>query len=142
MNTITENTTFADRVPLLHSLKVAARLAVGFVWIWEGLVPKILRVTPVEIEMVTRSGLWLGSPEATLCGIGVAMILAGIILMSGFLERPAQVVATASVLVLMVLVIRNSPGAWFDPYGGLAKDACLFACSAVVWCLSPITSRC
>lgn len=141
MNTTTEIATLADYVPLLHSLKVAARLSVGFVWFWEGLVPKILRVTPVEIEVVTRSGLWLGSPEVTLCGIGVAMILAGIVLMSGFVERPAQVVATASVLVLMVLVLRNSPGAWFDPYGGLAKDACLFACSAVVWCLSPITSR-
>lgn len=111
MNMTTENATLADHVPLLHSLKVVARLAVGFVWFWEGLVPKILRVTPVEIEMVTRSGFWLGSPEATLCGIGVAMILAGIILMSGVLERPAQVVATTSVLVLMVLVVRNSPGA-------------------------------
>lgn len=141
MNTKSANATLTDHLPLLHSLKVAARLAVGFVWFWEGFVPKILRVTPVEIEMVARSDIWIGSPEATLRWLGIAMIIAGVILMSGWLERVAQVVATASVLVLMVLVVRNSPSAWFDPYGGLAKDACLFACSAVVWFLSPITSR-
>lgn len=130
-----------DHLPLLHALKVSARVAVGFVWLWEGLVPKILRVTPVEIEMIERSGLWWGSPEATLQWLGIAMIVAGVILMIGWLERLGQFVATASVLVLMVLVIRNSPGAWHDPYGGLAKDACLFSCSAVVWFLSPITNR-
>ena len=73
--------------------------------------------------------------------LGIAMIAAGLILMIGWLERLAQFVATPSVLVPMVLVIRNSPGAWHDPYGGLAKDACLFACSAVVWFLSPITRQ-
>ncbi len=131
----------ADHLRLLHALKVSARVAVGFVWFWEGLVPKILRVTPLEIEMVARSGLWISSPEATILWLGIPMIIAGLTLMSGWLERPAQFVATVSVLTLMVLVIRNSPGAWHDPYGGLAKDACLFACSAVVWFLSPLTTR-
>ena len=139
MNTTTDLP--ADHLRLLHTLKVTARIAVGFVWFWEGLVPKILQVTPLEVEMVTRSGLWRGSPETTIQWLGVAMMIAGVILMSGWLERLAQFVATVSILVLIVLVVRNSPGAWFDPYGGLAKDACLFACSAVVWFLSPLTTR-
>ena len=91
--------------------------------------------------MVERSGVWVGSPQDTLFWLGVAMTIAGVVLMIGWLERLAQLVATISVLVLIVLVVANSPGAWHDPYGGLAKDACLFVCSAVVWFLQPITKR-
>ena len=94
----------ADHLRLLHALKVAARVAVGFVWLWEGLVPKILRVTPLEIDMVVRSGFWWGSPDATIRWLGIAMMIAGVILISGWMERLAQLVATVSVLVLMVLV--------------------------------------
>ena len=86
--------------------------------------------------MIRRSGWWWGSPELTIQWLGIAMICAGLVIMSGWFERLAQVVATLSVLVLMVLVIRNHPPALYDPFGGLAKDACLFTCSAVVWLLS------
>ena len=125
----------------LHALKLAARFSVGFVWIYEGLVPKILRSSAQQVCMVQTSGWWWGSPEATLHWLGVAMIVAGLILMSGWLEKLAQVVATLSVLVLMVLVATSYPPALYDPFGGLAKDACLFTCSAVVWLLSGKTSR-
>jgi hypothetical protein len=37
----------------------------------------------------------------------------------------------------MILVATNEPRAVTDPFGGLAKDACLFACAAVVCCLAP-----
>ena len=124
----------------LHMLKTAARCSVGFVWIYEGLVPKILHVSDRQVCMVQSSGWWWESPETTLHVLGVAMIIAGLVIMSGWLERLAQVVATLSVLVLMVLVISNYPPALYDPFGGLAKDACLFTCSALVWMLSGKTS--
>lgn len=121
----------------LHRLKLAARFSVGFVWMWEGLVPKLLFPSPLQIDMVARSGWWIVSPASTLQWLGAAMIVAGLILMSGWQERLAQLVATLSVLILMVLVIGTHPASLNDPFGGLAKDACLFTCSAVVWFLSP-----
>lgn len=124
----------------LHLLKVTARCAVGFVWLYEGLVPKILHVSDHQVEMVRSSGWWWGSPATTLNCLGAAMMVAGLILMLGWLEKLAQAIATISVLVLMVLVIRNYPPALYDPFGGLAKDACLFTCSAVVWMLSGKTA--
>jgi len=117
----------------LGRIKTAARLALGFVWVWEGLVPKVLYPSALQIEMVRRSGWWLGSPEATLFWLGVAMIPAGLAIMSGIKERAAVLMATVSVLVLMVLVIGSNPAALRDPFGGLAKDACLFVCAALVW---------
>ncbi|TLD72614.1 hypothetical protein FEM03_00625 [Phragmitibacter flavus] len=117
----------------LRRIKNAARISIGFVWIWEGLVPKILFPSTLQIQMVERSGWWWHTPEATLHWLGIAMILAGLAIISGILERLAVAVATLAVLVLMVLVIGNHPEALHDPFGGLAKDACLFVCAALVW---------
>ncbi len=117
----------------LHRVKVAARLALGLVWFWEGLVPKILFPTLLEIDMVKRSGWWWHSPEATLFGLGVAMMGAGLGIMSGIKERLAVAIASWSLLVLMVLVIVTNPAALHDPFGGLVKDGCLFVCAALVW---------
>ena len=126
-------------MPELRRLKILARCAVAFVWLYEGLVPKLLCVSPFQIDMVRNSGWWWGSPEATLHGLGVAMIVASLVLFGGWFEKMGQWVATASVLVLMVLVIRNHPAALYDPFGGLAKDACLFACS---WVVLQLSGRC
>lgn len=124
----------------LHRLKLAARFSVGLVWFWEGLVPKVLHPSHSQLEMVARSGWWWGSPGQTLHWLGIAMMAAGLILMSGWREKLGQFVATVSVLVLMVLVIVNHPEALRDPFGGLVKDACLFTCSALVWYLSGKTA--
>ncbi|HSJ00816.1 MAG: DoxX-like family protein [Verrucomicrobium sp.] len=114
-------------------IKNAARVSIGLVWIWEGLMPKILYPSVTQFEMVRRSGWWWGSPEETLYWLGVAMIIAGFGIVSGIWERAAALVSTAAVLVLMVLVITSHPEALHDPFGGLVKDACLFTCAALVW---------
>lgn len=114
-------------------VKHAARLSLGLVWVWEGLVPKILYPSALQHEMVRRSGWWWGSPEHTLFWLGVAMVVAGFAIMSGIWERAAALVSALAVLALMVLVITSHPDALVDPFGGLVKDACLFTCAALVW---------
>ncbi|WP_009966027.1 DoxX-like family protein [Verrucomicrobium spinosum] len=117
----------------LQWIKTSARFSIGLVWVWEGLIPKILHPSATQFEMVRRSGWWWGSPEQTLYWLGMAMILAGFGIMSGIWERAAALISTLAVLVLMVLVITSHPEALHDPFGGLVKDACLFNCAALVW---------
>ena len=133
MNTTETENEAAAALKRIAKIKTAARLALGFVWVWEGLVPKMIAPMPLEFEMVRRSGWWIGSPEQTLWWLGLAQVIAGLAIMSGILERLAVLVASVSVVVLMVLVISTHPDALRDPFGGLAKDACLFVCAALVW---------
>ena len=125
-----------DQLHVLWNLKVVCRWALGLVWIWEGLVPKILWTTDVQTELVRSSGLYWPSPEGFIVILGVAMIIAGIIICIGWMERVTVWVATLSVMLLVVLVVGNHPSSLSDLHGGIAKDLCLFACAWVVWRLS------
>ena len=118
-------------------LRRICRWSLGLVWIWEGLVPKILWPTEAQRDLVERSGLFWPSPEGFLQILGIAMVVAGIILCIGWLERLAVLVATVSVGMLIILVVGFRPESLSDMHGGIAKDACLFACAYVVWALSP-----
>jgi uncharacterized membrane protein YphA (DoxX/SURF4 family) len=109
-------------------VKVTARVALGLVWLYEGLVPKILFLRADEIELVKNSGLTWRTPELTLLLMGVAQMLVGLWLIVGCAERLAVAVATVWMLVLIMLVAGGNPGMLTDPYGALVKDFCLLAC--------------
>lgn len=122
-----------NEIRTLNRLKIAARTSIGLVWIYEGLIPKIVFPDALQHDMVARSGLWIGSPEATLLWLGIAIALGGVVILSGWRERLLALLSTLAVLVLMVCVISTHPAALHDPFGGLIKDACLFVCAAFIW---------
>ncbi len=117
----------------LKKIKTAARLSMGFIWCWEGLVPKMLLPSQLQFDMVRRSGCWIGSPEVTLWWLGLAIFLCGILILSGIQEKLVALVSVIAVLVLMALVISTNPSALTDPFGGLVKDTCLFVNAALIW---------
>jgi DoxX-like family len=127
----------AHETQTLNRLKTAARVSIGLVWIYEGLVPKIFFPDALQHDMVARSGLWLGSPEATLFWLGMAIAFGGLVIISGWKERLMALLSTLAVLVLMVCVIGTHPAALYDPFGGLIKDTCLFVCAAIIWWWPP-----
>jgi hypothetical protein len=50
----------------LHRIKIISRTALGLVWFYEGLVPKILFLRTDEIFLVRTSHLAWRTPELTL----------------------------------------------------------------------------
>ncbi len=143
----TSESTFTDtmgimkhngHVVLLRRLKIVCRWSLGLVWIWEGLIPKILWPTAMQTETVERSGLFWPDPERFLQGLGLAMIVAGVILCVGWMERLAVLTATLAMGVLIVLVVGNHPASIGDMHGGIGKDLCLIACAWVVWELGKV----
>jgi uncharacterized membrane protein YphA (DoxX/SURF4 family) len=118
-----------------------SRLALGAVWFYEGLVPKLLFVRTDQVELVRRSGLYFGTPEFFLQLLGAAQVAFAIWLLIGFAERMAVAIATLGMWILIVLVATANPSMLTDPYGALIKDLCLTACAYTVWSLSPLTAR-
>lgn len=121
----------------MKAARVICRLALGLVWLYEGLVPKLLFVRQDQIDLVERSGLFIGTPEFFLQLLGVGQVVCGLWLLAGFAERFAVSIATAGMVILIVLVARANPAMLTDPYGALIKDVCLIACAFTVWTLSP-----
>ena len=118
-------------------VRITCRVALALVWLYEGIVPKLLFPRAEQTELVRQSGLSFGAPELTLQAMGVAQTLVGLWLLSGIAERAAAAFATAWMSVLIVLVASGKPDMLTDPFGALAKDACLIACAYAVWVLSP-----
>jgi uncharacterized membrane protein YphA (DoxX/SURF4 family) len=121
----------------LRAVKVISRVALGLVWFYEGLVPKILFLRADEIDLVRASHLVWRTPEFTLQILGVAQMLVGLWLIIGFAERAAVFIATLWMLILIGLVASGNPAMLTDPYGALVKDFCLVACAITVWTLAP-----
>ena len=126
--------------PSLRTIKLAARISLGLVWIYEGIVPKILfvRTHPEQIAMVERAGWYWGSPEWTLAMLGIVQLIVGILLVIGWFERAMVLIATLAMLLLIVLVASTKPAMLTEPFGALVKDLCLIACAWTVWVLAPL----
>ena len=121
----------------MNAVRIICRLALGVVWLYEGLVPKLLFVRQDQIDLVERSGLFVGTPEFFLQLLGVGQVICGLWLLAGFAERLAVFTATTGMVILIVLVACANPAMLTDPYGALIKDVCLIACAFTVWTLSP-----
>lgn len=120
----------------MNRVRIVCRVALGGVWLYEGLVPKLLFIRPDQLDLVQRSGLYFGTPEHFLQLLGLAQVAFALWLLAGFAERLAVAVATMGMAILIVLVVRGNPWMLTDPYGALIKDLCLFACAYTVWSLS------
>ena len=120
----------------MDRVRIICRVALGLVWLYEGLVPKLLFVRPDQIDLIERSGLYFATPELFLQWIGAAQVVCGLWLLAGFAERLAVFIATTGMVILIVLVARANPAMLTDPYGALIKDLCLVACAFTVWTLS------
>jgi uncharacterized membrane protein YphA (DoxX/SURF4 family) len=121
----------------LRAIKLISRIALGLVWFYEGLVPKILFQRADEIDLVRASHLIWRTPEFTLQILGVAQMLVGLWLIIGLAEPAAVSIATVWVLILIGLVASGNPSMLTDPYGALVKDCSLIACAITVWLLAP-----
>jgi uncharacterized membrane protein YphA (DoxX/SURF4 family) len=117
----------------LVKLKRVARLCLGFIWVYLGLVPKLLAPVPLEHDVVRRTGLYLSSPNLTIRMIGVFEIVLGLWLITGFREKLACAVTSGFLIVLMILAVMEEPMLLVGPFGGMAKNTALLVLAWMVW---------
>ncbi len=133
-----ENGTAPEVSLNLWLAKIVARLCLACVWLWEGLIPKLISVHPSEVALVAHSGLYLFDPRLTLNTLGLIEVLFGLWLMAGRSERLTAALSAAGVVFLGGLVAVLQPESLGDPFGGIAKNLGLLGCSVTIWLLAPL----
>lgn len=113
-----------------------ARLALAVVFIWHGLAPKILWLSPDEVAMIAVHGLPdhpLFAPQLIAAVGGIAEILLGVLLLTVRRQRWPFLVAGAVLLVLLLDVVLLSPHLLIQAFNPLSTNLAALALCAVAW---------
>ena len=113
-----------------------ARLALALGFIWHGLAPKILWLSPDEVAMIAAHGLPdhpLFAPQLVAAVGGIAEILLGILLLTVRRQRWPLLVAGAVLLVLLLDVALLSPHLLIQAFNPLSTNLAALALCAVAW---------
>ena len=89
-----------------------ARLALALVFIWHGLVPKILWLSPDEVAMISVHGLpahGVFAPEVIARLGGISEVLLGLLLVGVRSRRWPLLLAGAVLILLLLDVLLLSP---------------------------------
>lgn len=113
-----------------------ARLALALVFIWHGLAPKILWLSPDEVAMIAVHGLPdhpLFAPPLIAAVGGIAEILLGVLLLTVRRQRWPLLVAGAVLLVLLLDVVLLSPHLLIQAFNPLSTNLAALVLCAVAW---------
>lgn len=110
------------------------RGGMALVWVTEGIFPKVFFQQPMELAVVSGSGLVPISPSTFLVVLGLAQAASGVaaLVFKGRLllfVLGAQVFALA---VLPALVSWQDPTLWFHPFGPMTKNLPIVAGTLMV----------
>jgi len=122
--------------PRLAQVAWLARLALALVFIWHGLAPKILWLSPDEVAMIAAHGLPdhpLFAPQLIAAVGGVAEILLGILLLTVRRQRWPLLVAGVVLLALLLDVALLSPHLLIQAFNPLSTNLAALALCAVAW---------
>ena len=121
----------------IRNAKLALRLGLGFIWVYEGLVPKLLvPLTGLEKDVVAASGLVPnGIVEPFLHLLGVLEIVLGILVMVGIQTRALCIVQAAVVGFFTVVIPFTHPTILAHPFGLLSKNVPILGAIVALWFL-------
>jgi len=95
-----------------------ARVSLAFIWIYHGLVPKLLLRHPDELALLARAGVSPAAAPALVRVLGAAEIAFGLALLVAWRSRPLLLATIALMLLATLGVAFSSPGmlgAAFNP---------------------------
>jgi uncharacterized membrane protein YphA (DoxX/SURF4 family) len=121
--------------PRLQQIAWIARLSLALVFIWHGLVPKILWLSPDELEMIQAHGLpahGLSAPEWVARVAGVTEIVLGVLLIL-LRQRWPLLLAAALLIGLLLDVALFSPHLLLQAFNPLSTNLAALALCWVAW---------
>jgi uncharacterized membrane protein YphA (DoxX/SURF4 family) len=133
-----------------HSLErslvhATARLALVVIFLYQGLVPKLLYRHPSELRMLSNSGLPAETAGRVLVAIGIAEVALGAALLSAWRARWPFAVILALMAVALIGVTVSSPAVLVGAFNPVALNVAVAALAGVAWLTSadrPYAARC
>jgi hypothetical protein len=111
----------------------SARLAVVFVWLWHGLVPKLLYHNADELRMLQAAG-WNFSPLSPMVSLfGTAEIVTGIIGLLFWRWRGYLALTAVGMIVALATVALRSPEYLRAAFNPVTLNLSVLVLSIVAW---------
>jgi hypothetical protein len=126
---------------VLAGIHAAARISIGIIWIWHGLVPKLLYHHIDERTMLAQAHL----PAALLPWIGIAEILFGLIMLFAWRRRNIFLLNIVLMLLATAGVAINSPAYFTAAFNPLTLNVSIISLALIGWLASrtlPSARRC
>ena len=105
-------------------------IALGLVWIYQGLVPKLLFTNTGEIEILKQSGLFIGNEKNVLTFIGWAEILFGLIILFVH-KKPIHIINIITLLLLSAAAIFSNAKIFTFPFNPFSLNISLITISII-----------
>jgi hypothetical protein len=126
---------------LFASIHAVARVTIAAIWIWHGLVPKLIFRHADEQRMLTQSGLSV----SWLPWVGVGEILLGLVVLIAWRRREAFPVTIVLMLLAVVAVAARSPEYLWGAFTPVTLNLAVIALAVVGWMAAgrmPQAARC
>jgi uncharacterized membrane protein YphA (DoxX/SURF4 family) len=122
-----------------------ARLAIALVFIYQGLVPKLLYHHAGELTLLSASGIPPVVAPRVLTAVGIAEIALGLLVMLIWTSRWPLIVTIALMVGALIDVAVTAPSALVAAFNPVTLNAAIAALAAIVLLLGgdvPSASRC
>lgn len=113
------------------SIHVATHLALAFIWLYQGLVPKLLFPDSGEVEILRASGFFRGNEEMVLVLVGLVEILFGVLFLLPRLRRWLHYLNMLGLVLLGLGGILSQPSLLVQPFNPLTLTVAMIALSIV-----------
>lgn len=105
-------------------------LASGLIWIYQGLVPKLLFTNTGEIEILKQPGLIRGNEKTVLGLIGVAEIIFGFIILL-FPKRSIHIINIVVLVLLTAIALISNSKIFTFPFNPFSLNLSMIALSII-----------
>jgi len=126
-------------------IHAVARLCIALVFLYQGLVPKLLSRHPTELAILLDAGLPASAVNATLILIGLGEVAFAGVILAAWRTRWPFVATAVSMFAALVAVAYSSPGILSAAFNPATLNLSMAALAVIGWAASwnlPSAARC
>ncbi len=88
---------------------LCARFVLAFMWIYQGLIPKLIRVAPVELEITAQLGFSVNTTYLLIKLVGLLEVLFGVLVFFAYRNIVVLIANLVALLLLAVMALVLTP---------------------------------